>query len=656
MKLKLRPYQEEAVELIEACTVFGSDNLVLKAETSFGKSITAAGICDKFSDKHIVILVNIETLIDQIAFFLKELNIDYSILKAKRESEFDTHARVQLVMSQTYYARADKLNIKADMLIQDEVHKEYDTARTKKILDNLKPDIRIGLSATPWTASGYALHGTEIIETATCQTLTEQGFLAPIDYYVPRWAEKLEYSSVAKSGADYSLQALDGIIASPQHIKKLVKAMDARKAKQKKTLVFASTIEQCDRIEAELVKSGYDAAAYHSNKTDQENKRIMESFKMNQPFAGSDEEIASRNLFEDTEPIENERVIKCLISVSKLTTGFSVDDIDLGVVARPTKVKSLWHQIAGRLRRTANILDKWIHHLESQNEIDKKIAMIASVYNEDSEIKKQLKTKGIKNIHVFEYGTKRSNLKSYDVIIDNVRPNKTHGEILDLGQCINNHGFPEDPYMPPEFTGFSTVDKRNMEEATKHLRLEHLDATIEDDTPELITRKAYEQKILEIKRQEAKLTNLTLRQLSNKLELEQDPVVLITIAAVLFDKIHCTNNFVDNWGRPARGYRGNNNKDVINFLNPDSISWMAQLWVELLPKEDEYYQRKYIKALRTRLKNLLKTQGSIWGIRFFIEFLLEEDKVEKEIASAGSSSGNGEPGYTIEIDEEDISF
>lgn len=661
MKLTLRPYQEEAIEAIEGCIAFGDSNIVLKAETSFGKSITAAGICDKFSDKHIVILVNIEPLIDQIAFFLKELGIDYSILKATRESEFDTHARVQLVMSQTYYARAESLKIKADFLIQDEVHKEYDTDRTNKILNDLEPDVRIGLSATPWNQAGYALKNTEIIETASCEDLTKMGYLSKIDYFIPRWSEKVEYGSVEKSGTDFNLTSLDAIIASPKHLDKLVKAMDSRNAKERKTLVFCSTIEQCDRIESALVKAGYHAASYHSKKSKKENERIMTSFKTNGAFAGTDDSIASRSLFNDTKPITDGEVIKCLISVSKLTTGFSVDDIDLGVVARPTKVKSLWHQIAGRMRRKADILDAWIKHLKDNNEMDYKIAMISSPYNEDAIIKKQLKAKKIKNIDVFEYGTSQEDLKEYKVIIDNVRPNKTHGEVLDLGQCINNHGFPEEPYFPPEYTGLTVVDKKNMQEATTHLRMEHLQATIEGDVPELISRKDYDQKIEEITKNAKKLTNLTTRELSNKLEISNKPSEIIAVTAVLFDKIHSNDKQYDKMGRPARGYVSDKGSPVVNFLNPNSITWIAEPWDTALEQEEPFYRRKYIKALRTRSKNLLLKKGNIFGLKFFIEFLLKEDALEKEIAAAGSSSGEAETSYQIEyegidIQDEDIPF
>ena len=49
----------EAIDITEASILFGADNLILRAVTSWGKSSYAAGICKKFDDKHIVIMVNI---------------------------------------------------------------------------------------------------------------------------------------------------------------------------------------------------------------------------------------------------------------------------------------------------------------------------------------------------------------------------------------------------------------------------------------------------------------------------------------------------------------------------------------------------------------------------------------------------------------------
>jgi len=349
--LILRPYQQKALDELEACIAFGSTNLVLDATTSFGKTAMMAGICQLYDDKHIVIMTNIEPLINQIADTLRKMKISYSILKAGREKEFKPDARINIIMSQTYYARADKgtHDIKADILIIDERHREYNTPRTKKLITDLEPEVIIGLTGTPYDSKGFALHEAEIISTTTSQELTDQGFLSPLKFYVPRWAERVNYSKVKKSGNDFSMASLDEIIGTPTHIDHIVKSMNDLNAKNKKTLVFSSTIEMCDKLEDALKTDGYSVAAYHSKKSKKENERIMHSFKNNIEFTGSDQELDNKTLFDESH--EPAAPIKCIVSVSKLNIGFSVEDIDLGVIVRKIGPRSLFVQSAGRLKR-----------------------------------------------------------------------------------------------------------------------------------------------------------------------------------------------------------------------------------------------------------------------------------------------------------------
>jgi hypothetical protein len=252
-----------------------------------------------------------------------------------------------------------------------------------------------------------------------------------------------------------------------------------------------------------------------------------------------------------------------------------------------------------------------------------KIAFVASVYNEVNDIKLQLIDKNITNIDVFEYGSKPDS-DVYGITQYNVRPDKTHGEILDLAQCISQHGFPDDIYVPPIKTIISEDNKILIDKATRHLRLENLEVTLNDNGNTEVTRKSYQMKIQEIMSNDTKLSDMTTHELSKKMMLEQDPVVIIAIIVVLFDKIH--NIPMENrYGQPSRGYIAKNGKPIIDYVNANSIGWISELWSELLPKQDEYRQRKYLKALRTRGKNMLKEKASVWGLRFLIEFLIEND-------------------------------
>jgi len=647
---KLRDYQQAALDIIDGSILCGSKNITLEATTSFGKSTIIAGICELYDNKHIVIMVNIEPLIDQISNTLSEMNIEHSILKAGRENEFDETKRINIVMSQTYYSRNKSLMIKSDILIIDERHREYDTQRTQLLIKTLEPEIIIGLTATAYDSDGFRLKDTDIVQTITSTQLTERGYLSPLHFYIPKWSEKVDYSSVKKSGSDYSMTSLDEIIGSQNHIKNIIDSMNQINAKNKKTLIFSSTIEMCDKLALALKDNGYYAEAYHSKQSSKQNKRIMDSFKNNQPYAGSDNELKNENLFEE----KQNKYVKCLVSVSKLNIGFSVEDIDLGVIVRKMGPRSLYVQSGGRLKRTSYSINSI---LKKYNPNFNKLALVCSIYNEKENIIAQLKEHSLdKTIDVFDYNTEP---EGYENIEYNVRPNKEYAEILDLAQCISVHGFPDDEYNPPKKTLDITQNKKLIEHATKELCFDKLEAVLDDNKLEQITRKSYTAKIQEIKSNKTKLSNMTIKQLHSKIYIEDDPLILMAIACTLFDKIHCENIVIDNMNNSVRGYTTNHGKLVKDFLNPKSIKWLSELWIKAFIDIDEYIKNKYTKALKTRIVNILRDKGNIFVLRFFIEFLIEQDKeieARYAIEEPEEDSLDDDDDYLLVQEDDDVPF
>ena len=345
--MKLRPEQSDIIEECMASVMFGSKNIILDLHTSFGKSLIMSELAKRLDGK-VVIMVNITPLIDQIAEHLDEIGLEYSILKAGYEDRFDDTKRVQLVMSQTFYARMEKVTIHADYFLQDEVHREYDTDRTMALLRHLDNPIRIGLTGTSMDSEGYALEDSETLVGSSIKNSEKLGYIVPLKYYVPQWSEKVDYDKVAASGNDYSSVSLDEIINTDAHTKAVVESMNKMKAKDKKTLVFCNSIEHCETVTQALKDAGYSAESIHSKKDSKTNERILSAYSSNSPINQRDDHLFSEE--GDYKP----EYIKCLLSVSKLNVGFSVNDIELGVMLRPTKVRSLWIQSCGRLIRKAD--------------------------------------------------------------------------------------------------------------------------------------------------------------------------------------------------------------------------------------------------------------------------------------------------------------
>ena len=374
-EITLRPYQENIINETLAAVQFGSDNVVIDSPPASGKSIIISKTAQELSKQgNVVISITITALLDQIASHLDMIGQSYSILKAGRESEFNPNEKIQLVQAHTLHARISKSPITASYYLQDEVHREYMTDRTRDILNFLKPKARIGYSGTCYDQAGFALEGAEMLQTTTVQDLQSQGYLCPIKYLIPKWSEQVDYSQVKSSGNDYNNVELEKIINSPEHLALVVKSMNEVDAKNKKTLVFCSSIEQADKVTEALVKAGYEAMSYHSKSDNSE--EILDAFRNNTPFVKKPKkqkmkDLETGDLFADdmqfsSEPEIEEKYIKCLVSINRLGIGFDCPDVVLGVQLRPTLVRSLYIQQVMRQARMYKPLDAVLNRLSDK--------------------------------------------------------------------------------------------------------------------------------------------------------------------------------------------------------------------------------------------------------------------------------------------------
>ena len=249
-------------------------------------------------------------------------------------------------------------------------HREYQTDRTSAILKFLNPKARIGYSGTCYDQAGFALENAEMLTTTTVQNLQDQGYLCPIKYFVPKWAEQVDFSQVKSSGNDYNNAELERIINTTEHLQLAIKSMNDMDAKNKKTLVFCSSIEQADKFTNMLNQAGYEAMSFHSKSDNSED--ILHAFKHNLPFKKTNKKQKDQDtgdLFEDMPMAMNsepEKYVRCLVSINRLGIGFDCPDVVLGVQLRPTMVRSLYIQQVSRQARTSRPLDKVLSRISDK--------------------------------------------------------------------------------------------------------------------------------------------------------------------------------------------------------------------------------------------------------------------------------------------------
>ena len=437
-----------------------------------GKSLIISETANRLQEKgNVVVSITITALLDQIAHHLDLVGADYSILKAGREKEFDITKKIQLVQAHTLHARLENTSVTASYFLMDEVHREYKTDRTNAILKKLKPKARIGYSGTCYDQAGFALEGAEMLQTATVQEMEDKGYLCPIKYYVPLWAEQIDFSSVKSSGNDYNNVELERIINTTEHLKMAIESMNQMNAKNKKTMVFCSSIEQAEKFTNMLNQAGYEAMSYHSKSDNSED--ILEAFKNNTPFVKKKKKskivLDTGDLFEGMkiESSEPERYVKCLVSINRLGIGFDCPDVVLGVQLRPTLVRSLFIQQVMRLARK--------------------------------------------------------------------HESKQFSEYLDLAQTTSRFGFHTDLYIPPARTGDSSIDKKAIQDAESHLALEDLSVLLTNELQTDVTRNIYIAELEKIKKSLKKdLYSMDIYELAKAYEISKDHKEIITIATIIY--------------------------------------------------------------------------------------------------------------------------
>ena len=335
-----------------------------------GKSLLIAKTSQHLALKgKVVISITITALLDQIAEHLALIGEEYSILKAGRESEFDSTKKIQLVQAHTLHARLSTTKVDADYFLMDEVHREYKTDRTSAILNFLNPKARIGYSGTCYDQAGFALENAEMLTTTTVQELQDQGYLCPIKYFIPKWAEQVDFSQVKSSGNDYNNAELERIINTTEHLQLAIKSMNDMDAKNKKTLVFCSSIEQADKFTNMLNQAGYEAMSFHSKSDNSDD--ILHAFKHNIPFKKTNKKQKDQDtgdLFEDMPMAINsepEKYVRCLVSINRLGIGFDCPDVEFMCQLRPSLVRSLVTQQVMRGARTFSNLKEKILKISS---------------------------------------------------------------------------------------------------------------------------------------------------------------------------------------------------------------------------------------------------------------------------------------------------
>ena len=312
ISMELRDYQQRTVDRVLA----EDTNSVIVLPTGSGKSMVIQKLVEEYHQqgKRVAVVVNRIALIEQLLSNLKSTGLRVSVVKAGMDLYSDTFD-VVLIMEQSLNSSH---NVKCDVMLRDEIHDGLRGDRFKSVYRQINPEKSIGLTATPVDENGVCLFKS-YIEEATVETLIGDKYLCRPRYVVPKRSELMDYSQMATSGVDWTVNSIDMLLNTEEHNDFVVEQIMKYRG-NRPTMVFAGSIRHAEAINMALVRNGIRSGVVHSK--EENSDKTVRAFKSGR--------------------------LDVIVNMSKLTTGFNHPATAMIVLVRPTKVWRLYTQIVGR--------------------------------------------------------------------------------------------------------------------------------------------------------------------------------------------------------------------------------------------------------------------------------------------------------------------
>lgn len=327
--LKLRPYQQKAINELRAAILAGKRRLILCAPTGAGKTVMFSAMAKSAHDrgKSVLIVSDRIELMKQSGGALNRMGLNPVEIKAGHTPRTMTGqmytAMVETLARRMKDARYQRLVHSFDVIVFDEAHKQAFNKLFPYISDKT---VVIGATATPYrTGKQKALKEfyDDIIETIDIPALIDQGYLAqPISYGVP-----VDLSEIRMKGGDYDEGEMGRVFSKNKVfdgvIENYLKLTPGRKA-----LSFSASIESSQELTSRMQEAGVNARHLDSN-------------------MGRFERVKTIAWFRRTPDA-------VLNNVGILTTGFDAPEVEVVILYRATTSLPLFLQMVGRGSRIAD--------------------------------------------------------------------------------------------------------------------------------------------------------------------------------------------------------------------------------------------------------------------------------------------------------------
>ena len=312
-QINLRDYQSASIDGLRANIKAGVKNQILLAPTGAGKTVLGAYLLNEAHGKgrRAIFVCDRIALVNQTSATLDQYGISHGILQAQHW-RFRPWERVQIASAATLARRGWP---DADLIIVDECHAQMkDTiARIAK-----RDAITIGLTATPFS-KGLGKIYDAVVGVTTTNKLIADKFLVPFRVFAASEPDMTGAKVVAgewteAEAADRAMPIIGDCVA--EYLKH---------GENKKFIAFGCNVAHAAEMKRQFAEAGVTCELYTYKEGDELRNETVDEFRKPDSY------------------------IRGLISVSALSKGFDVSDVEVIIMARPLKSSLAEHiQILGR--------------------------------------------------------------------------------------------------------------------------------------------------------------------------------------------------------------------------------------------------------------------------------------------------------------------
>ena len=335
--MNLRPYQSAASDAIFKEWQENDSTLVVMP-TGGGKTVLFADVIRRVFPKRALVLAHREELIFQARDKIQRvtgLSADVEMGEYRAEGGLFGQARVVVSTIQTQCSGGDGGGRMAKfdpqrfgVLIIDEAH-HATSPSYRRVIDYYRtnPALKVlGVTATPDRADEEALG--QVFQSVAFDyevlDAIHDGWLVPIEQQMIH-VEGLDYSSIRTTAGDLNGGDLAAVMEAEKNLQQMASA-SLTIIGQRRALVFTSSVKAAEMTAEIFNRHRGGMAAWVCGKTDrEERRRVLAEFA-----AGK---------------------IQLVCNCGVLTEGFDDPGVEVVIMGRPTKSRSLYSQMVGRSTR-----------------------------------------------------------------------------------------------------------------------------------------------------------------------------------------------------------------------------------------------------------------------------------------------------------------